>query len=668
MIHHPELFALPLENPVLLFSVLLLIIFVVPYFFEKIKLPSIIGLIITGAVVGEFGLNIISRNSSILLFGTIGILFIMFLAALEIDILEFKKFKFKSIAFGFLSFIVPMIIGTIVNKYVLHLSWISAILVASTYASHTLLSYPLASKLKIAKDEAITITVGGTMITDTLALLVLAGVSNSVSGELNFEFWRGMAVSGGVFLAIVLVVFPRVAHWFFKRFESGGSEQFLFVLALVFLGGTLAEVAGVEPIIGAFLVGLSINPLIPYSSILMNRLEFVGNTLFIPIFLISVGMLIDVSAFYNDLNALVVALVMAATSLFSKYSAAFLTSKIFKYTRIQRNLIFSLSCSQAAVALASALVGYRLGLLDKSILNGTVMMILVTSLVSSLGMQRYGKKQALIMNEADPDETQSGRKIFIAVSRPQYVFAQIDLAIYLNENKEQTPIAIGTVVEEDDIDIELKNARALLDKASEHIVASGNKANSLTRIDLNVVNGLSNLVHETSANLVILGWHAQNTTVDKIFGTKLDQFLKKCNQMIFVSNVVYNLSTTKRLNIIVPRFATIEAEYKLWLKTLLTLAKSLDAKVTFYLSKDAKNKLASKVEKQGLTLDVEYRTYDHKINPLDISRNLLTDDLLIFVNARKNSISHEQYMDKLSDFARRTLFNRNFMFVYPKQN
>lgn len=667
MIHHPELFSLPLENPVLLFSVLLLIIFVVPYFFEKIKLPSIIGLIITGAIVGEYGANIISRNSEVLLFGTIGILFIMFLAALEIDIQEFKKFKFKSIAFGFLSFIVPMLIGTAVNYYVINLNWMASILVASTYASHTLLSYPLASKLKIAKDEAITITVGGTMITDTLALLVLAAVSNSISGELNFSFWRGMFISGGIFLFIVLYLFPRIAHWFFKRFESGGSEQFLFVLALVFLGGTLAEVAGVEPIIGAFLVGLAINPLIPYSSILMNRLEFVGNTIFIPIFLISVGMLIDVSAFYHDLSALKVAVVMSLTSLFSKYGAAFITSKLFKYTRTQRNLIFSLSCSQAAVALASALVGFRLGLVDKSILNGVVLMILVTSLVSSLGMQRYGKKQALILAEADPDESQSGRKIFIAVSRPQYVFSQLDLAIYLNDNKEHTPIALGTVVEEEDIEYQLKNARSLLDKASEHIVASGNKVNSLTRIDLNVVNGLNNLVHETSANLVILGWHAHSTTVDKIFGTKLDQFLKKCSQMVFVSNVIYSLNTTKRLNIIIPRFATIESEYKLWLKTLLTLAKALDAKVTFYLNTEAKLKIESKVEKQGLSLDVEYRTYEHKINPIDISRSFQPDDLLIFINARKNSISHEQYMDKLGDFARRTLLNRNFLFVYPKQ-
>jgi len=301
--------ALPLKNPVLQFSLLLFIILFVPVLFSRLKLPSLISLIIAGAVVGPHGLNLMLRDSSIILFGTVGLLYIMFLAGLEIDVADFKKNSSKSILFGLYTFLISIILGIVVTLYVLHFSLLSSILIGSIFASHTLIVYPLVSKLGIAKNKAVNIAVGGTLITDTLALLVLAVISGMTTGELTSEFWIRLLVSLAVFSLIVLFLFPIIARWFFKRFDDS-VLQYLFVLAMVFFSGFLAEAAGVEAIIGAFLAGLALNRMIPHTSALMNRIKFVGNAIFIPFFLIGVGMLIDFRALFKDYETLKVALVI----------------------------------------------------------------------------------------------------------------------------------------------------------------------------------------------------------------------------------------------------------------------------------------------------------------------------------------------------------------------
>src|SRR5688572_2680047 len=338
-------FTLPLKNPVIIFSLVLFIILFAPILLNKLKFPPIIGLILAGIVIGPYGFKLLLRDSSIVLFGTVGLLYIMFTAGLEIDLDEFKKNRVKSLVFGLFTFLFPMFLGGLTAYYVLGFSTASSALMGCMFASHTLLAYPIASKFGISRIRSVTLTIGGTIITDVLALMVLATVTGMTRGEIGTAFWLRLAISTFLFGLIVFFLFPRIARWFFKTFEDHIS-QYIFVLAMVFLGSFLAEVAGLEAIIGAFLSGLALNRFIPHTSPLMNRIDFVGNAFFIPFFLISVGMLVDFSVLFKGLGALKVAGVMIVVAVTSKFIAAWLTQKTFKFSVLERQIIYGLSTAR----------------------------------------------------------------------------------------------------------------------------------------------------------------------------------------------------------------------------------------------------------------------------------------------------------------------------------
>ena len=279
---------LPLTDPVLKFLLILVIILSAPLLLNKLKIPHLLGLIIAGAIIGPNGLNLVLRDSSIILSGTAGLLYIIFLAGLEIDMGDFKKNSGRSFVFGMYTFLIPMALGIVAGLYVLHFSMETSILLASMFASHTLIAYPIISKLGITKDKSVTITVGGTMITDMLALLVLTVIVGMATGVIGEHFWTRLSISIVIFVLFVVIAFPIAGRWFFKHVQDSIS-QYIFVLVMVFLGAYLAELAGIESIIGSFLAGLSLNRLIPRSSPLMHRVEFIGNSIFIPFFLIGVG-------------------------------------------------------------------------------------------------------------------------------------------------------------------------------------------------------------------------------------------------------------------------------------------------------------------------------------------------------------------------------------------
>ena len=305
--HLAHEFELPLKNPVLVFSLILFIILLSPILLRKINIPGIIGLIISGVVIGPEGFNILAKNSAIDLFSTIGLLYIMFIAGLELDLNEFKLNRNKSVAFGFFTFIIPLSIGFPVCYYLLGYNFDASFLTASMFATHTLVAYPIVSKFGISKNQAVAITVGGTILTDTAVLIILAVIMGKSQGNLSSEFWIRLSISLSIFSAIMFLLVPRIAKWFFSKLESEKHSHYIFVLSVVFFAAFLAEVAGVEPIIGAFVAGLALNKLIPHSSALMNRIEFLGNSLFIPFFLISVGMLVDVRVLLSGPMALIIA-------------------------------------------------------------------------------------------------------------------------------------------------------------------------------------------------------------------------------------------------------------------------------------------------------------------------------------------------------------------------
>ena len=398
-------FQLPLSNPVLVFSLILLIILVSPILFRRLNIPGIIVLIISGIIIGPFGFELLEKNTAIDLFAKIGLLYIMFIAGLDLDMNQFKVNRNKSLLFGFFTFALPLGIGFPVCYYLLGYDFNASFLTASMFATHTLIAYPIVSSMGVSKNEAVAITVGGTILTDTAVLIILAVIlGNAQEGGLTTDFWIKLIVSLIVFIAIMLLIVPRVAKWFFTKMEKEKHSHYIFVLTVMFFAAFLAELAGVEDIIGAFLAGLALNRLIPHSSALMNRIEFMGNSLFIPFFLISVGMLVDISVILSGYTAIVVAITLAVVAVTGKWLAAFFTQLAVKYSSSQRKVIFGLSSGHAAATLAVIIVGYNAEIIDINILNGTIILILITSIVATLATENAAKLLVSESRETDPEE------------------------------------------------------------------------------------------------------------------------------------------------------------------------------------------------------------------------------------------------------------------------
>ncbi|MBA3987369.1 MAG: cation:proton antiporter, partial [Flavobacteriales bacterium] len=500
--------SLPLTNPALKFLLILVIILFAPIILNKIKIPPLLGLIIAGAIVGPHGFFLMERDSSIILSGTAGLLYIMFLAGLEIDLADFKKNSRKSLVFGLYTFLIPMVLGILTGLYILEFSIYTSVLLASMFASHTLIAYPIISKLGVAKNRAVNITVGGTLITDTLALLVLAVIVGMTAGEVNTAFWLRMSISIIVFGLIVMFLFPILGGWFFKRFDDNVS-QYIFVLVMVFLGAVLAEMAGIEAIIGAFLSGLALNRLIPQTSPLMNRIEFVGNAIFIPFFLIGVGMLIDYRIFFKDLETIKVAAVMIVVATTAKFLAAWLTQKTYKFSVDERRLIFGLSNAQAAATLAAVLIGYNIitgvtaagepiRLLNDSVLNGTILMILFTCTIASFIAQKGAKNIALSEASGTANEEADNReKILIPISNIEATDELIHLGITIQSKKNKAGLYALCIIDHNSTEgAAEKKARKILNKAAVNASATDNIVHELLRYDLNIVNGISSVIKE----------------------------------------------------------------------------------------------------------------------------------------------------------------------------
>ncbi|MDD4848796.1 MAG: cation:proton antiporter, partial [Bacteroidales bacterium] len=390
--HFLDAFQLPLTNPVLIFSLMLFIILLSPIILRKFKIPSIIGLIIAGILIGPHGFGLLQNNSSIELFSTIGLLYIMFLAGLDLDMNGFKTTRNKSVVFGLLTFLFPLIIGFPICTFILKYDFSTSLLISSMFSTHTLVSYPIVSKFGVAKNQAVAVTVGGTILTDTLVLLILAIILDGNDGSLDVSFFIRMGVSLLIFSLIMFLIVPKIAKWFFQKLESEKHSHYIFVLSVMFFAAFLAEIAGMESIIGAFVAGLVLNRFIPHSSSLMNRIDFIGNALFIPFFLISVGMLVDLHVLIQGPRSIVVAVVLSLSAFAGKWIAAFFTQLVFRFSHVQRRLIFGLSSAHAAATLAIILAGFHVGIINNNVLNGTIILILITCVVSSLVTERAARK------------------------------------------------------------------------------------------------------------------------------------------------------------------------------------------------------------------------------------------------------------------------------------
>ncbi|CAN5381347.1 cation:proton antiporter [soil metagenome] len=668
---------LPLTNPVLKFLLILVIILFAPIILNKIKIPHLLGLIIAGAVIGPNGFYLMARDSSIILSGTAGLLYIMFLAGLEIDLADFKKNSKKSIVFGLYTFLIPMTLGILTGLYILQFSILTSILLASMFASHTLIAYPLISKLGVAKNRAVNVAVGGTMITDTLALLVLAVIVGMSAGEVNTAFWVRLTISIIIFALIVIFLFPVIARWFFKRYEDNVS-QYIFVLVMVFLGAVLAELAGIEAIIGAFLAGLALNRLIPHTSPLMNRIEFVGSAIFIPFFLIGVGMLIDYRAFFKDLDTIKVAAVMTIVATSAKFMAAWLTQKTYNFTLDERRLIFGLSNAQAAATLAAVLVGYNIimgetpegepiRLLNESVLNGTILMILITCTIASFVAQKGAKNLAL--SEA-PDDDEDGKndheRILIPVSNIDTTDELINLGVTIKSRSNKYGLFALSIVDNNSANgFADKNAKKLLVKAAVAAASTDNVLTELLRYDQNISNGIKSAIREHSISDLILGLHVKSEISDSYLGNLTESILERSRTTTFIYKSVQPLNTIKRHLVVVPDMAEKETGFPFWLLKVWNIARNTGSTLVFYSSVETLNYIRQ-VQKIH-PVECEFVEFGDWKDFLILSGYCQKDDNLIVVLSRRDKPSYEENMAQVPAYLNKYFTRHSFILIYPIQ-
>ena len=667
-------FNLPITDPTWIFLLVLLIILFAPMVLGRLRIPHIIGMILAGVVIGEHGFNILARDSSFELFGKVGLYYIMFLAGLEMNMGDFKKNRGKAVVLGLLAFVIPMALGFITNMTVLKYGFITSVLLASMYASHTLVAYPIVIRYGVSRHRSVSIAVGGTAVTDTLTLLVLAVIGGLFKGESSEMFWLWLVVKV-IFLGFLIIFFfPRIGRWFFRKYDDN-VMQFIFVLAMVFLGAGLMEFVGMEGILGAFLAGLVLNRLIPHVSPLMNHLEFVGNALFIPYFLIGVGMLIDIKILFGHGDALKVAVVMTTVALASKWIASWLTQKIYKMKAIERELMFGLSNAQAAATLAAVLVGYNIilpsgeRLLNEDVLNGTIVLILFTCIISSFATERAARK--LAMNEAQldaEDKKNIPEKILIPVANPETIEELINLSLVIRDSKQRNNLmALNVINDNSSSEQSESRVKRNLERAAMIAASADVSLTQISRYDLNIASGIIHTAKEYEVTDVIIGLHRKVNIVDSFFGNLADSLLKGLHREVMIAKFLMPVNTLRRIIIAVPPKAEYEAGFQKWVGHFCRMASILGCRAHFFANEQTLGYLQQLVKnKYGLTM-TDFSHLDDWDDLLLLTGQVNYDHLLVIISARRGSISYDTAFEKLPAQLGKYFSNNSLIILYPDQ-
>ncbi|MFG6149287.1 cation:proton antiporter [Halobacillus sp. B23F22_1] len=632
---------IPLQEPVIIFGLAVLIFLFFPILMGKLRIPAIIGPIVAGIIIGPNGLNWLARDSTIELLGTVGLLFIIFIAGLELDIDGFKKYRNRSIVFGLLSFSIPLTLGTLVGVY-LGFSIPASILLGSIVGSHTLLGYPIVSRLGVTKNKAVTTAIGGTLLTDTLAMLVLAVITGAAEGQLSVTFWAQLIIATALFTAGIFIVTPYVSRWFFRNSNNDGATEFNFVMAILFVAGSIALFAGLQPIIGAFLAGLALNRYIYDHGPLMNRIRFTANALFIPFFLLSVGMLMDLSVLISNPEAWLVTALIAFAVVFGKAAAGFITSKIYGYTVQERKIIFGLSISQAAATLASTLVGYEIGLLNQQTVNAVIVMILMTCILGPYFSEKYARKLSTSPEQAPQTESMPER-ILIPLANPGTMESLMDLGFVIKKAKGTAePLYPLSVVQKDlkKASTEVAQAERMLGHSVIYASGADVPVKLLTRVDRNIGRGIERAVAEERITTIIAGWNGQRVGSQKIFGGIIDNFLEHTYQRSLITRIRHPLNTTERLIVIIPNNVAFKPGFEDSISIIKDIAAQLNASLKSYVVRDNLDtyEAVSKRIRPNVPIDFYSSESWESLYEEDLT-GIKSNDLVILISARQGTVA-----------------------------
>ena len=684
---------LPINNPTFIFFVVLLIILFAPIIMSKLRIPHIIGMVLAGMIIGEHGLNILVRDNSFELFGRVGLLYIMFLAGLEMDLESVKKKSKHFIIFGLLTCLVPLSLTYLMSMSLLGYSGRASFLLGCIMASNTLIAYPIVGRYGLQRNSSVMLSVGSSMISLFLALVMLAGLSGSFDDNSGWLFWLLFAAKFTAFCVGSVTLIPRLARYFLRRY-SDAVMQYIFVMAVMFLSAALSDLIGLEGIFGAFLSGLILNRYIPHVSPLMNRIEFIGNALFIPYFLIGVGMLINLRTLSNGPEVLWVMVLIAFFGTFGKAVAAYLSALLFRLTKSEGHMMFGLTSAHAAGAIAMVMVGMQLEvapgvmLVDDHMLNGVVLMILVTCIISTLmtekaciqisikdlrpspkekgadGSANRGSHSSL-STRRDEGETE---KTLVCVKYPDIAPHLLYLAMLLrNEKNNSELMALNVVYDGQDSNAERERGLQLLEKLQQQASAAEVKLQTQVRLATNIANGIKHAFREHGCTEIVMGMHVHTEVTQKFWGEFIQSLYNGLNRQIILTRFSQPLNTLRCMQVAVPSRAEFEPGFHRWLDRLCRLASALECRIQFHGRQESLALIAEYIDNLKLTVRSEFKQMEHWNELPQLASSMPTDHLLVVITARKGTISYKNALDRLPTELTKYYSGRNLMIIFPDQ-
>lgn len=674
MFHIAQYF--PITDPTLIFFVVLLIILFAPIIMGKLRIPHIIGMVLAGVLIGKYGLNILERDASFELFGKVGLYYIMFLAALEMDMEGMKKNKSRLIIYGLLTCFVPFFLTFGMSIWLLHYSTRASFLLSCIMASNTLIAYPIVSRYGLQQKPSVTLSVGSSMLSLLIALIMLAGLVASFSSHDGLLFWVLFTAKFAAYCGVMIFLIPRLTRWFLRRY-SDSVMQFIFVMAMLFMSAALSQMVGIEGVFGAFFAGLILNRYIPHVSPLMNRLEFTGNALFIPYFLIGVGMLINVGLLFQGSHILWVIFCIVFFGTLGKAIAAYAACFGFRLPLSSGHMMFGLTSAHAAGSIAMVMVGMNLlvgpntYLVNDDMLNGVVMMILCTCVISSM-LTDWSSRKIILRDKELPDaedtKKASDEKILIPVKYPEYADNLMSLAFLVrNQKLNRGLVCLNVVYDDKDMRYKQEQGRQLLDHCSQLAAATDVMTQTQVRIAANIANGIKHAFNEFQCSEIIIGMHMHPEVSPKFWG-EYQSLFNGLSRQIIMARIKQPLNTIRRIQVAVPSRAEFEPGFYRWVERLARLSGNLDCRIQFHGREETLALINEYITNRHQDVRAEYTLMQHWNEMPQLASHMSKNHLFVVVTARKGTVSHKSALERLPEELTRFFSGTNLMIIFPDQH
>lgn len=666
----------PITDPTLIFFVVLLIVLFAPIIMGKLRIPHIIGMVLAGIVVGKYGLNILERDSSFELFGKVGLYYIMFLAALEMDMEGMKKNKSRLLIYGLLTCFIPFTLTYLMSVNLLHYSTKASLLLSCIMASNTLIAYPIVSKYGLQQKPSVTLSVGSSMLSLLIALVILAGLVASFGEHDGVLFWIFFATKFAAYCGFMIFLIPRLTRWFLRRY-SDAVMQFIFVMAMLFMSAALSQIVGIEGVFGAFFAGLILNRYIPHVSPLMNRLEFIGNALFIPYFLIGVGMLINVNLLFQGGHILWVIFCIVFFGTLGKAIAAYAACLGFRLPLSSGHMMFGLTSAHAAGSIAMVMVGMNIligpntYLVNDDMLNGVVIMILFTCIISSL-LTDWSSQKIILRDkelpEAEDEKKGNDEKILIPVRYPEYADSLMDLALLVrNQKLNRGLVCLNVVYDDKDMRYNQEQGRQLLDHCSQLAAATDVMTQTQVRIAANIANGIKHAFNEFQCSEIIIGMHMHPERSPKFWGEFHQSLFNGLSRQIIMARVIQPLNTIRRIQVAVPSRAEFEPGFYRWLERLSRMAGNLDCRIQFHGRTETLALINEYIQNRHHEVRADYALMNHWNEMPQLAAQISNDHMLVVITARKGTVSYKTALERLPEEITRFFSGTNLMIIFPDQ-